>query len=298
MDISPHTSPAPGSIVIGIDGSDGSNLALRWGAEQARLERRPLALVAAAADRIVTGAGEPALDVPGILEAIHDDCEALLATAVASLPADDDLVVHTHVAPGDARQVLIDLSKQAATIVLGSRGRGPVASLLLGSVSVGVTTHAHCPVVVVRPDDGAAAGGGRVLIGVCHGRSVGHAAEFGFRQASLHGLPLTVVHGPWQALYGYDGLGASFAVDSTAAEDEADAVGRVADLRAKFPDVAVSYEPAPGLPDAYLVAAAHSDDVIVVGTRHPGLATTILDGDVARWTTEHAHGVVAVVPES
>jgi nucleotide-binding universal stress UspA family protein len=305
MDISVHTPPAPGSIVVGIDGSSGSARALHWAAEQARLEHRALALVHVVDDGVGMWAGEPGFDLNEVLAAMRTEGQELLDNAVGSLKLepDDDLVAHPVLIKGDPRQGLIDASTHAASIVLGSRGRGPVASLLLGSVSVGVTQLARCPVVILRPEEGVnrtLVGGSHVVVGVVHGQPVGQAVEFAFRQSSLRKLPLVVVHAPWEALFGWVAAGGmSLATDLCTSEaDEAATATLMAGLREKFPDVEVSYAAGRGFPDDYLLGGARDGDMVVVGTRHPNLATVLLEGNVARSVTEHAHCLVAVVPES
>jgi nucleotide-binding universal stress UspA family protein len=54
---------------------------------------------------------------------------------------------------GDPRQLLLRLAEQASLVVMGSRGRGPFRSLLLGSVTAAVAGRASCPVVVIPPND-------------------------------------------------------------------------------------------------------------------------------------------------
>jgi nucleotide-binding universal stress UspA family protein len=297
-DSSSHRSVAPGSIVVGIDGSDGADRALAWAAQQARLEHRGLTLVHAVGD-LTPWAGEQVFDLQDVLTSMRSEGQVLLATARASLGTHAGLTVHTLLGLGDPRRLLLDLSREASLMVLGSRGRGPVASLLLGSVSIGVTLHAACPVVVVRPDaPHHQTSTDRVVVGVRTDRPIGHAVEFAFRQASLRGVPLRVVHGPWEEIFRYSSpelVGSDGIVPS---EDLALATTLVAGLREKFPDVDVSYELARGLPDACLLEASRGSGLVVVGTEHPSAARTLLEGNVVRLVTEHAHGPVAVVPES
>lgn len=305
MDTPLNSPPAPGSIVVGIDGSVSSARALHWAAEQARLEDRPLALIHVVNDRVDIWAGEPTFDLNQVLRGMRIDGQALLDSAVASLHVEPDnsLDVHSELVTGDPRQVLIDASTDAASIVLGSRGRGPVASLLLGSVSVGVVRLARCPVVVLRPEERVGTpqvGGRHVVVGVIHGQPVGKAVEFAFRQASLRKLPLVVLHAPWEALFRWAAPGGMAAATDIAssANDEADTASLMAGMRQKFPDVEISYLAGSGSPDDYLLDATRDGDLLVVGTRHPSLANLLLEGSLARSITEHAHCLVAVIPES
>ena len=93
----------------------------------------------------------------------------------------------------DPRDLLQELSREAAMVVLGSRGRGPMRTLLLRSVGVAVTRHAECPVVVVRPGNRGLVRNG-VLVGADGTERSQTTLEFAYRQASLYGLPLTVLH--------------------------------------------------------------------------------------------------------
>ena len=77
-------------------------------------------------------------------------------------------------------------------------------SLLLGSVSVALVRHAHCPVVVVRPEHVGTVRNG-VLVGVDAEPGSQPVLELAFRQASLRDLPLTVVHTPWDIQAGTAG---------------------------------------------------------------------------------------------
>jgi nucleotide-binding universal stress UspA family protein len=148
----------PGSVLVGVDGSTGSAAALDWALAHARAQHRPLAVIHAAGRVVVTDFG---LDVAAgqeqLLAASHVLADEAVARARAVAP---DVDVQAYVQLGDPREVLAGLAASASVLVLGSRGRGPVASLLLGSVGVALTATAPCPVVVARrtddaPDDGS-----------------------------------------------------------------------------------------------------------------------------------------------
>ncbi|TWG97814.1 nucleotide-binding universal stress UspA family protein [Nocardioides sp. J9] len=164
------------SIAVGVDGSTHADRALRWAAAQARLERRPM-VVAAVGTRHE--------------QRLLDDA---LATAREVAP---DVAVTPVPAEGDAVEVLVDLSRNAHLVVVGSHGRGPVRSALLGSVSRGVAGRAHCPVVVCRPRVSGHGGRG-VLVAVEAGAASAPVLDFAFAQASLHQQPLTALHCVWE----------------------------------------------------------------------------------------------------
>jgi len=132
------------SIVVGVDGSEASRAALDWAIEEARL-RGATCLLVHAYEFGVAAAGW----APGrALEQIEKDAEWVLDAAVERARAGGVPVQH-RLELGAAAQVLIAASADADLLVVGTRGRGGVASTLLGSVSTACVHHAHCPVVVV-----------------------------------------------------------------------------------------------------------------------------------------------------
>ena len=143
------TEKASGAVVVGVDGSEASLRALEWAAEQAALEGRPLTMVHAATLGEVS-AGDIA---PGTISSVlHAEGRRVLAEAYERVAgAHDALTVHSELTLDDPRTVLLEASRHAHLLVVGSRGRGPVKSLLLGSAGVFLTQHAPCPVVVVPP---------------------------------------------------------------------------------------------------------------------------------------------------
>ncbi len=143
----PNTSQR---IVVGVDGSDSSVLALRWAADEARLRQATLDVVHAWTDSGV-GAGTHAsafsVDLDGAQQAARAALDDVLDTASLS----PDLRIERHVVMGPGATVLLDVAAGADLLVVGTRGRGGVAGLLLGSVSHACIKEATCPVVVV-PD--------------------------------------------------------------------------------------------------------------------------------------------------
>lgn len=146
-----------GSIVVGVDGSDASNEALRWAAEEARL--RSAALVAVHAWSFVPPQpiGDPGMlavpagDLPGQLDAESEAAQTALDSAVEDvLGADPAVDVERKLVEGDAGEVLAAESMAADLLVVGSHGRSGFKAALLGSVSRHVVDHAACPVVVVK----------------------------------------------------------------------------------------------------------------------------------------------------
>ncbi|HET6623558.1 MAG TPA: universal stress protein [Gaiellaceae bacterium] len=152
----------PGTIVVGVDGSEPSHEALRWAAAEAEL--RGARIVAAHSWTFVppTPIGEPgmipmpATDYVGQLDAERKAAQAELDATVAEVFPDgvpDHL--ESKLLEGDAEDALVREAAGAELLVVGSRGRSGLKSVLLGSVSRHVVSHAACPVVVVKPPPAA-----------------------------------------------------------------------------------------------------------------------------------------------
>jgi nucleotide-binding universal stress UspA family protein len=136
----------PGRIVVGVDGSDSSADALRWASTQARLTGAELTAVMSW-ELPTSYAWGPVMDDTD-WEA--DARTALEQTITGTLDADDAAKVQRSVVRGHPARALLDASAGAGLLVVGSRGHGGFAGLLLGSVSQHVITHATCPVLVVH----------------------------------------------------------------------------------------------------------------------------------------------------
>lgn len=289
----------PGSIIVGVDGSRHADRAVRWAAEQARLEQRRLVVVAAAGTPSVqdvgwNGAIAGTDPEPHVVSHVRHAAEAGVERALAQAP---EIEATAHAVLGDPREVLSDLSADAHLLVVGSRGRGVVRSLLLGSVSAAVIKMASCPVVVCRP---ASEGGSGVIVGADGSEESLPVVEFAFAQASLRGQHLTVVHCFWDAVAAAAGFreASGEVLNQPDLEDLRVLLAEsVAGFQEKYPDVNVELMLRHGLVDEALTRRGSAWDLVVVG-RHPmtGLRRT-LSGSIATAVTERAYTNVAVVPE-
>jgi nucleotide-binding universal stress UspA family protein len=294
-----RTIPSPGSIVVGVDGSEGADRALSWAVEQACAENRTLTLLHSGAESTLRHTlllDDATVDRSALYSELRTAELALLKrTASAVTALHPQLEVSLLLVDTDARTTLVEASRRAHLVVVGSRGRGPVASLMLGSVSRYVAAHAVCPVVVCR-GSGDTAKPRRVVVGADWTPSSVPVTEFAFQQASLYGVPLTVVHALWH-------VSSALAERPLSAVDDTDGLGAmmtesVAGLREKYPDVPVLFELRRGLPDDALLRATSADAILVVGRPSHDLVTRVLDGTTALSVVERSHGVVAVVPQA
>jgi nucleotide-binding universal stress UspA family protein len=135
-------------LVVGLDGSEPSKAALRWAA-------RIAPVVDATIDAVIAWDYPQALGVPGYVDDWRPDLDAekvLQDSLDAAFAGDRPQGLRALVRQGPARQVLLQASSGAEMLVVGSRGHGGFAGLLLGSVSAACAEHAHCPVLVVHAE--------------------------------------------------------------------------------------------------------------------------------------------------
>jgi nucleotide-binding universal stress UspA family protein len=138
-------------IVVGIDHSDGAKAALRFALEEARLRRAKLRAVHAWKFDYLEAPGLMRTLPPGEYETLHSAAEAALDATFKEVGNAEGVEVERRVVQGAPAGVLVEESRGADLLVVGSRGLGGFAQLLLGSVSQQCAHHAKCPVVIVRP---------------------------------------------------------------------------------------------------------------------------------------------------
>lgn len=283
------TDNVEGAVVVGVDGSEASLHALDWAADQARLEDRALTLVHAATLGTVVGKD---VDTRTISAVLHAQGRAALQRAYARAEEHHVRIVHSDLVMEDPRSVLLDASRRAHLVVVGSRGRGRVASLLLGSVSVALSQHARCPVVVCRPV--TAPSGCGVLVGTDGLEHSEPALEWGARLAAVRGCPLTLVRTV------FDGLPPGRVPPDDGTHEAAWTQLRATSgrLRRLHPTLDVSLRVERGLANEALVRAATGMDVVVLGSHARRSVFDILDLDVTTNLVEQAPCRVAVVPST
>lgn len=283
--------PVQRTVVVGVDGSDGSDAALAWAARHAQLAGADLELVHAVAVPSMAGIGwtvDANLEAGRLLRALEVEGEKIVTRARrAMLERHAQLTVRTEVVVGDPRQVLLDRGASSYLLVAGSHGRGPVRSLLVGSVGAALARHGTAPTVVVR---GSTTGTHGVVVGVESAATAAPVLEFAFEYAELHGLKvLAVCSVP-------DGIAGTVPAHLTEPDSRdvaaaramlAEATGPVA---ARYPDVGLHPDVVRGHPAESLLRYAEGAGLVVVGaSRHR------VGGDAVA-TVEHATCPVAVVP--
>jgi len=134
-------------VVVGVDGSEASQEALRWAADYAKLIGGDLLAVTAWQWPISMGMAMPLPEGYSPLDDAQASLQQTLSQVLGEAP---EVTVTTEVVEGSAALALVQASKDARLLVVGSRGHGGFAELLLGSTSEHCVRHAACPVVVIR----------------------------------------------------------------------------------------------------------------------------------------------------
>jgi nucleotide-binding universal stress UspA family protein len=270
-------------ILVGYDGSSDSEQAVRWAAREARARRAVLTVCQAWA----LGYPAPMTDVTAFDQARQFGEQILGRGERFARSIMGSLEVRTLLAPGTAAEVLCEQSAGADMVVVGSRGHGGLAGLLLGSVSSQVAAHAHGRVVVVRGHWRPAAGyvAGPVVVGADGSAASLPAVTFALEEAALREVPLLAVC----ALADCAG---SFGEARRIEEEFGHAIAAAAKEHA---GVAVKRQISHGSPRSALLAAAAEAQMLVVGSRGRGGVRGMMLGSVSQAMVHHATCPVGVV---
>jgi nucleotide-binding universal stress UspA family protein len=296
------TKKTSGSIVVGVDDSDGSRAAITWAAATARAHRWPLSFVHAYVDLVhpaTRGFIAPEADLRAEANEIVDRAEAhLRSTGWTEQPT--PRVIH----PARPDELLVELSDEARMVVVGRRGTGGFRDMLVGSTAYGVAEHCKVPVVIVPERwDADLAQDRPVVVGL--DEDSGEAAVgFAFDFASRTSQRLEAVHVFAPPVYlAAGGFGGYFpaaegwaSVREEAIEERRRMVAeQLAGWREKYPDVKVDATVVYGYPAGVLLEKASEAELLVVGGKDHGRLASAFVGSVARNLMHHATCPLAVV---
>lgn len=295
------TSLTNGPVLVGTDGSDLADAAVDWAAWEA--DRRGLSL------RIVHGypvmvmypsmgfAPTPA----DLAYPLNQASNMLRDTAARIHGRYPDLSVNTALLAGSPAGNLVDESARASLLVVGSRGYGGFAGLLLGSVTAQLAAHSRAPVVVVRRPTAPTPPNRAVVVGVDDIPDCEPVLAFAFDEAAARGVPLVALYAWW--------LPPSTDLDPTrhgkldiqhgeqvARRLLAEAIAGWAD---KYPDVTVELRPVQSWdPMATLLDASQQAGLMVVGRHGGNVLSRLVIGSFGDVLVRHAPCPVAIVPGS
>ncbi|MER7444309.1 universal stress protein [Micromonospora avicenniae] len=281
-------------VVVGVDGSDAALDAVRVAAREAEHRHRPLRIVHAFSWPLTVADLGPA---PFAAETagVRDEAEKFVAQAVAEAgKVTPDVPVTGAVVDGAATPVLLDEARDAALVVLGHRGLGGFAGLLIGSVTVQVSARAQCPVLVVRGEPRA---DGPVVVGVDGSELSIEAVDFAFEEAARRGTSLVAVHAWLDPVVLFPGAVAPPVTDLAAyADDERRVLAEsVAGHAERYPEVSVRHELVHGSPAQALIEQSRDAQLVVVGAHGRGALGGLLLGSVSHAVLHHTQSPVAIV---
>lgn len=258
-------------IAVGVDGSPSARDAVRWAAREAVMRGAPLLLLSSVSVGGIVGVGIPA----SFFDELREAGERVVAEAVMLAQAEDPegkLAVRTELSSRTAVEALLEHSRSAHMVVLGTRGLGEATRGLVGSVTSAVARHAHCPVAVITglPRPGERDLEGPIVVGVDGSANSEPAVALAFEEASLRGAPLVAIHA-WSdrdlsAIF----AGKTLPWGARETAEQAVLAESLAGWREKYPDVVVHQIVVQDRPARNLIMRGGGARLIVVGSRGRG----------------------------
>jgi nucleotide-binding universal stress UspA family protein len=267
-------------IVVAVDGSPASDVAVRWAALEAAMRNVPLTVVHAVVTPTATW---PPVAYPEALAVRLEDegkKEVLHAIKIAedAMPPDRKAPVERELVYSTPSPALVRMSDEAEMIVVGSSGRGLLARGVLGSVSSTVVRQASCPVAVLRdedlPDQHAP-----ILVGIDGSAASELATEIAFDEASRRGVDLMALHA-WSDVVVASEL-AELDWSAVEAQAERSLAESLAGWQERYPDVTVHRLVVQDRPARLLAEQSKSAQLVVVGSHGRGGLTGMLLGSVS-----------------
>jgi nucleotide-binding universal stress UspA family protein len=288
-------------IIVAVDGSPSGKVATDWAAREAALRHVPLTLVHVLPEPAFAMWPEPPLpqdfwdwrEKHG--QQILADARQVVDTAV--LDSEPIVIDQQQPLAGSIIPTLVDLSKDAALIVVGCRGLGKVKRRLLGSVSSGLVHHAHCPVAVIHDEDPLMDRPAQapVVVGIDASPASELATAIAFDAASRRGVGLVAMHS-WADDEVYTWAGIDWAEQRD--EGERALAEQLAGWQERYPDVVVDRQLVFGDAAEKLVAASESAQLTVVGSHGRGGFAAMLLGSVSSAVVQAARMPVIVARQA
>ncbi|MEN8654247.1 universal stress protein [Streptomyces sp. 21So2-11] len=285
-------------LIVGVDGSESSLRATDWAVDEAARRGLPLRLVYASLWERYEGV-VPAYSLGRPSEQVL--AEVIVASAVERAQRrNPDVKVSAETVPEEAVSALLREGRNASVLVTGSRGRGELKGLLLGSVSLAVAARAHCPVIVVRGDKAGLEGTHeRILLGVGEGAAGSAAVEFAFREAEARNCTLDAVRA-WRCPAHETTDHPSLAAEPARHHEEQASIQldeALQDAVRDHPGVRVRRATVEGPARTVLLHRSAAADLLIIGAqrRHGHFGLQL--GRVGHGALHHAGCPVAVVPQ-
>ena len=276
------TAPSTRPIIVGVDGSPASRVAVDWAARDAAMRRVPLRLVHVLNPPVVMAFPDMPMP-PGYLQWQEEQGRKVLETAtetVEEATGGNPVGVSSEMVAGPSVPALVDLSTEAQLLVVGCRGRGALARGLLGSVSNGLVHHAHCPVAVIHDEDPMMPHPAKasVVVGVDGSPASERAIAIAFEEASFRGVDIEAVHA-WSDSGTFEFPGTDWSTLQAQAEETLSE--RLAGWQERYPDVLVRRLVVADHPAQQLIEQAQNAQLLVVGSHGRGGFAGMLLGSVS-----------------
>lgn len=288
-------APTKYGILIAVDGSAVSRVAVSWTAREATMRHEPVTLVHVIQPVMVSW--PIAVEQAAIAKWQEDNARDVLIQArndlTAAMDQSQPLEVRTEVLYSNVVHGLADASKDARMIVVGSHGRGALGRFLLGSVSSGVVHHAHCPVAIIHADEASPIDAAApVLLGIDGSPASEAATAFAFDEAANRGVPLVALHA-WSDVGVFPILGMDWRTYQSQGEELL--AKRLAGWQEKYPDVRVERRLVCDTPARWLLEESRHAQLVVLGSHGRGGFGGMLLGSVSSAVAESAKIPVIVV---
>ena len=256
----------PRRIVVGVDSSDNASRAATWAAREAVDRGLQLHLVHALDEAMHVGPEVAPADYAEIHHAFGRELVDRVADTLRK--QHPDLAISTEISDLDAATTLVNLSEQAQLVVTGTRGHGGFAGLLLGSVSLKVSVHAHCPAIVVR-DAEPGEPLNEIVLGVEPGQAQA-PIRFAFETAAELGASVSAVRA-WTPSAAYAGYYPAEAVEGREQAEETEVVELLQTVSKDHPEIPVTVHVMRGNAVSALMDASLGSRLLVIGAhRHRG----------------------------
>jgi len=289
------TSRTQQGVIVGVDGSAPSKVAVDWAAREAAMRAVPLTLV-----HVVPPFHDWMSPEVHILDELRElrqrDGRQFLSAARQTAEAatkPDSAEVSGEIYTGNILSTLVDLSKAAELVVVGCRGRGVIGRRLVGSVSARLVRHARCPVAIIHDEDPLMPHPyeAPVVVGIDGSPASESATAIAIDEASRRGVQLIAVHA-WSDFSAYELPG----LKRSEFEEQANETlaARLAGWQERYPDVDVRRVVVCDRPAHQLLEQSESAQLTVVGSHGRGGFAGMLLGSVSSAVVESARMPVMV----
>lgn len=281
-------------VVVGVDGSEQSDRAVRYAVAAARRRETGVLLVNAVHETAPMAAMLPLYSVEAFTE-VGQRLTEDAAKVVHELDA--GMEVSTRVKGGSRVGVLTEAAEHAAEVILGHRSRSLPGRVLSHSTTTGVAARAHCPVVSVPETWTEGAEHGRVVVGIDQSEASHDAIVVAFDEARRRKAELVALHA-WRLPTAYDDIDYSrVAVDEWMGSAGEEMTKTLVPFREVYPEVKVEVDLRHEYAGPALLTAAEDADLVVVGRRGHGAPMGIYLGSLARLLIREAKCPVEVAPQ-